>query len=141
MEADAKFSKVFNFSVVLAECALHYTDSGGENGDNNDDNDNDNDDDDDDDEDDEDDEDDDDDDNDDNDNDDDDDDDDDDVTMVMEVENGFEWMLVLTKRVVGIRPDHSPNIIACLMMMMMISIIINIVIMVYQQIPTSHIPT
>ena len=45
--------------------------------------------------------------------------------MVMRVENVFEWM-VLTKRVVGIRPNHSLNIMSSMMMMMMMMVMMMI---------------
>ena len=51
--------------------------------------------------------------------------------MVMKVGNGFEWM-ALTKRVVGLRPNHSTNIIASVMIiiiMMVVVVIIMIIIM------------
>ena len=47
------------------------------------------------------------------------------VPMVMRVENVFEWM-VLTKRVVGIRPNHSLNIMSSMMMMMMMMVMMMI---------------
>ena len=48
--------------------------------------------------------------------------------MVMRVENVFEWM-VLTKRVVGICPNHSLNIMSSMMMMMMMIRVMMVMVM------------
>ena len=57
------------------------------------------------------------------------------VPMVMRVENVFEWM-VLTKRVVGIRPNHSLNIMSSMMMMMMMirvmMVMVEIIVMTFK---------
>ena len=50
------------------------------------------------------------------------------VPMVMRVENVFEWM-VLTKRVVGIRPNHSLNIMSSMMMMIRVVMVMEIIVM------------
>ena len=49
--------------------------------------------------------------------------------MVMKVGNGFEWM-ALTKRVVGLRPNHSTNIIASLIMIIIIMMVVVVIIMI-----------
>ena len=51
--------------------------------------------------------------------------------MVMRVENVFEWM-VLTKRVVGIRPNHSLNIMSSMMLMMMVMMVMEIIVMTFK---------
>ena len=57
--------------------------------------------------------------------------------MVMRVENVFEWM-VLTKRVVGIRPNHSLNIMSSMMMMMMMirvmMVMVEIIVMTFKSV-------
>ena len=57
------------------------------------------------------------------------------VPMVMRVENVFEWM-VLTKRVVGIRPNHSLNIMSSMMMMMMMMVmmVMEIIVMTFKSV-------
>ena len=53
--------------------------------------------------------------------------------MVMRVENVFEWM-VLTKRVVGIRPNHSLNIMSSMMMMIRVVMVMEIISMTFKSV-------